>query len=204
MRSGTATIKANGQRARCFQANDLDVEVTHTVSFVMSPNQGTRTYAIVNFAVGGNQTVRKFDVTHGVSISGPGGIIAVEIEDASEFKFNEYEVTAIVAPGTRFGGSGPLTFTPVPVGQLIKADESIVVPYANVGEHTVMCRAWNSSGPFYGTTVFVQFTDGTGAISDQFPCDGKFVTIPSGTTKIEVFNGSELDVNVRVSFGIDG
>ena len=175
-----------------------------------SGSAGTRIpKAVISWTVNGNTIHRKIDVVNGTTISGIADSVNVSVSDnsISPAALSPYDVTIMVAPGTRASVqqppylTGPVVALPAGAGaasQQIPQDAGITSVFVTVAPQV-------ADGAVPEFDALVQQASGGGILKSYDPRQAEWVPLAAGTTNIVLRTGAAAPATVwSITFGIDG
>jgi len=190
----------------------------YTIQFKISPTGRTvgslpevRALAIIDWSVEGNTVRRKIHIKEGQSITGTGQAVRVVVVDDSLAAFivgNEpnYLVQILVAPGTRPTIENPPQLEPeIAVVTIPAAGNHVFTVPVDAGINSVAITCASTAGaPLPDQSVQVQQRDLVGPLKWYDPRQYFWVPVSSGTVTIKVINNSGAEIQVQITYGIDG
>ncbi len=231
-----------GQMIACNDDKNVALQATfsepgaYTVSFniVVPPLPATNVYAgaesvvradaIVTWSVDGNSVTRRVSIGDGVEISGIASAVSVSVYDVTDRTIPSlstepigagipYNVTILVAPGTRPSQNQPAVLDPfpkLPCNVVIldpggSPTDFVLVPVPSdagvISVHVAVCAAVFAVVP--DSSIQVQHNGFVvQKIYDPRATDWEPVT--PGTTQVVVTNLNAFQVYVQLVFGVDG
>ena len=207
----TLTPAPKGQKSYTMQCQ-LTPSRTFTVQFFIGPPADPKALnnpvAKITWSVNGNQVVRKVSAINGMSLTGVGEAVHVEVTDESTPKVGSpYASSTTVALGSR-GGSERPTLQNQASQTMNSGGGTATFPIEQgVGVVGVRMLVWGGAGATLNLDKFVvTFLDGAGSVIEAYqnPNVNGFVNIPPNAASVVVTNNDAVNASARPVFSIDG
>ena len=215
-------IRGQGTNPVALGNQTWEEAATYTVQFSIVLNYTpirsslqTICYAVVKWTVDGQDIQRVVSVGNGVSLTGVGQGVTIQVYDdttliAGEPTNEQYTVTATVSPGSRASTVNPPTYYPNPSFFILGAFgsgtnvKSIPVP-ANSGITSVLVITdQHDASTTLDVGVIQQDTTGN-TYAEYNPLNyPDFVPLNPGANVVTIINVSNNVAQVTIVFGVDG